>query len=294
MQRGFPVLPVACGIAGCLVGAVASWAIFGNAPAQAPATDPGSAVASVGTDSIAKDALAGTPYVSYTVGGEVRSLTVSDAIEKTSSLSVMEKDDGTYSVPSVESVLDYIRNELILEECSNRGISPTQDDINAYMLEYVGTTDVSSISAQSGLPEDELNDQIEENCKVQLLYKQVVGDKYVAAPERAPEKPEDLAGEPANAECGRYVCKMLGDEWDAANDTWARRDGDYYAALGDGAEDIHSDSATYSQASAVYAVAYQRYQAANYEANTLWNEFLTGLFAKSSMSIGSVVASDAS
>ena len=101
----------------------------------------------------------------------------------------------------------------------------------------------------------------------------------------APTAPEEGKTE---AEYGKYIVGLLGDEWDAKKDTWAKTDGDYYSALGE--QKFSSKSATYDQANAAYYVAYQKYSTEYSAASAKWTTYVNERLSKASIQINTLAS----
>ena len=99
----------------------------------------------------------------------------------------------------------------------------------------------------------------------------------------APTAPAEGAEDTATSDYGAYIVNLIGDEWDAANNTWARTDGPYYEALKD--ETWTPDSATYAQAQIAYAVAYKQYASDATASSGEWTAYVNGILSSASIQI---------
>ena len=114
------------------------------------------------------------------------------------------------------------------------------------------------------------------------LKSQVVSTDAGTAP-TAPETPAEGTEDQANSTYGAYIVGLLGDEWDSANNTWARTDGPYYEALS--SETFSADSATYAQAQKAYYVAYQQYATSSSTASSEWTSYVNGLLSAATIQL---------
>ena len=92
----------------------------------------------------------------------------------------------------------------------------------------------------------------------------------------------------ATAEYGAYVVGLLGDEWDAEAETWARTDGPYYELMGD--MEFSSTSATYNQAVTAYYVAYAQYSEESGTSSQAWTDYVNTMLSTAEIDIYSLVA----
>lgn len=239
-----------------------------------------------GTTSLAESDL---DRVVATVGydGRTYDITARDAIEASSTLDAMRNDDGTYRLPTAEGAIAAARNQVIKAEVEKAGITVTQDEVDAYAQELLGTSDYASIAEQYGMDEDSVRELMSSSAAARKLYDSIVDVSDVTAP-TAPEAPAEGAEDTPNATYGAYIVGLLGDEWDADKDTWARTDGPYYESLG--SEDFTAESATYAQAQAAYNVAYNQYVSNYSAAAQKWTDFYNGCMANAKVDLAMLSA----
>lgn len=246
---------------------------------------PTSPAALVGSTTVSEDKLDST-IGTYTYQGTTYDVTVRDAIQESSSLDAAKQDDGTYQVPTADSVLSFARYQIVQKEAESRDISVTDEDMDSYASDTLGTTDYSTIASTYSMDEDQVKALIKQSAMMKKLQEQVVEGEPPSAP-TAPTAPEDGNEDTANADYAKYVIDLVGDEWDAEKNTWARTDGDYYASLS--TFTISNDSATYGAAEAAYNVAALKYQTGSSEYSKQWNEYLNGLLSNASISVNTLV-----
>lgn len=246
---------------------------------------PGSQVALAGATTVPEDQL-DTVVGTYTYNGETHNVTVRDAIEENSSLDAAKNDDGTYNVPSADTVLATARYQILDLEAQNRGISVSDDDMSDYAKSTFGSDDYATIASTYSMDEDQVKEIIRQSAAMKALHDQVIQGDEPTAP-TAPTAPSDGEEDTPTADYAQYIINLVGDEWDSDNNTWARTDGDYYAALS--SYTISNDSATYDAAQAAYVVAQQKYSAAESSYNSQWTDFVNGLLSNASLSLGTLV-----
>lgn len=221
---------------------------------------------------------------SYVLDGEVRMVTAREAIAQQSSLEAAKNSDGSYAMPSAESVLAAARTAVLMGEVERREITVSDDELVAYAQETFDTDDLASLAAAYTMDEETLRARLGESAALAKLRAEVVSDPGDAP--QQPAEPEDGDRETASSEYAEYIIALAGDEWDAEAGNWASFDGTFATALHD--YDIRSDSAPYSAASTAYDVAYQLYSARVTSANTQWTDFVNGLLCEAQLAVSTL------
>lgn len=247
----------------------------------------GSPAALSGASTISEDQL-DTVIATYTYNGQTSNITARDAIEENSSLDAAKNDDGTYNVPSADTVLATARYKIIDQEASNQGITVSDDDVSNYAKSSFGSDDYSTIASTYNMTEDQVKEIMRQSAAMKKLHDQVVQGDEPTQP-TAPTAPAEGQESTPTAEYAQYIINLVGDEWDSDKNTWARTDGDYYAALS--SYTISNDSATYDAAQAAYVVASQKYSTAESDYNKQWTNYVNGLLSKASINLGTLVVS---
>lgn len=224
-----------------------------------------------------------TVVASYTYNGTVHDVTAREALESEYSLSSVQAEDGTYPAPSATTVLTYARNRILLADAEARGIEVSDDEVSSFAESNLGTSDFSEIASSYGVSEDQAKDIVRESAMVAKLYEQIAPEASELTVPTQPTAPENGDESTASSEYATYIIDLLGDEWDTEAGTWARTDGDYYAALGN--ESFTADSATYAQAITAYYVAYQQYAAQANEVSSAINDYANALYANVDLTI---------
>ncbi len=219
--------------------------------------------------------------------GKTYDITAQEAIEATSTLDAMKNDDGTYNMPSAESAISAARNKVLQAEVEKAGITVSDADVQAYAEEYLGTSDYAQIAEQYGMDEASVKEVLTEAAGTRKLYDSVVTETSITAP-TAPEEPEEGQEDTPNATYGAYIVGLLGDEWDADANTWARTDGPFYSALG--SEQFSADSATYNQALTAYYTAYQQYVEEYSQSTSAWTDFYNGCLSNATIDVSTLTA----
>ena len=234
-----------------------------------------------GAANVTEDQLDST-VASYTYNGKTTEVTAREAITSQYSLDTVKNDDDTYPSPSADVILSYVRNQILLAEADSRGITVSDDEMEEYAEESIGSSDYATIASQYGLDEDQAKTIVKQQTTLQKLYKQVIGDTTTEAP-TAPTEPEDGDTSTASKEYADYIINLAGDEWDSEKGTWASEDGTYAQALS--GEEFTADSATYSQALTAYYTAYQQYSQEVSNQSSTWSEFENDLFKTANVNI---------
>ncbi len=219
---------------------------------------------------------------SYTYKGARHDITAREAIESQYSLDSMKTDDGMYRAPSAETLVAYVRTQILLDEAEARGIEVTDDEVAAYAEQTYGTSDFATLSTQYGLSEDQVREITRNSTMIEKLYDQIAPASTVALPEE-PEQPADGDTSTRSKAYADYIINLAGDEWDAEAGTWASTDGPYATALQ--GMDVTADSASYEEAIIAYYVAYQEYATQASESSQTWTDFANTLFADADMDI---------
>lgn len=219
---------------------------------------------------------------SYTYKGARHDITAREAIESQYSLDSMKTDDGMYRAPSAETLVAYVRTQILLDEAEARGIEVTDDEVAAYAEQTYGTSDFATLSTQYGLSEDQAREIVRNSTMIEKLYNQIAPASTVALPEE-PEQPADGDTSTRSKAYADYIINLAGDEWDAETGTWASTDGPYATALQ--GMDVTADSASYEEAIIAYYVAYQEYATQASQSSQAWTDFANTLFADADMDI---------
>ena len=239
-----------------------------------------------GTATVGEDQL-DTVIASYTYNGASHDITVRSAIESEYSLESAQNSDGTYSVPSAETIISTVRNNILVSEAESRGIEVSDDEMDQFAESMLGSSDYATLATQYGVTEDQAKEIVHERALIQKLYSQVVPEASTATAPTEPTAPENGDTSTSSAEYAQYIIDLAGDEWDSENNAWASTDGSYYVALGDA---FTGDTATYEQAVAAYYVAYQEYSNQMSGYTTTWTDFANGLFANANIRLYGVYA----
>ena len=239
-----------------------------------------------GTATVGEDQL-DTVIASYTYNGASHDITVRSAIESEYSLESAQNSDGTYSVPSAETIISTVRNNILVSEAESRGIEVSDDEMDQFAESMLGSSDYATLATQYGVTEDQAKEIVRERALIQKLYSQVVPEASTATAPTEPTAPENGDTSTSSAEYAQYIIDLAGDEWDSGNNTWASTDGSYYVALGDA---FTGDTATYEQAVTAYYVAYQEYSNQMSGYTTTWTDFANGLFANANIRLYGVYA----
>lgn len=223
----------------------------------------------------------------YTFDGTSHKITARDVLTF-GGTELAANEDGTYSVPGAQSILNYAQTQIMLDDAAKRGITATDDDINEFIASSYGSdVDLETFASGMGMTEDAAREMLEYYVVISKLGEDVVSGQIPDMPVE-PTAPEEGEEETPTAEYAEYIIGLVGDEWDADANTWASSDGDYYATLS--SYEISNDSATYAAASAAYSVAYTKYQEAYNAAAEEQNAYTTDLFSRADIQIGTLLS----
>jgi hypothetical protein len=212
---------------------------------------------------------------------------VREAIEETSSLDAVKNDDGTYDVPSADTLLSIARNRILLADAYDRGLEATEEDTMAYAQETLGTQDVAMIAANYNMGGDQALRHLQEAALLKKLKETVVTAEDPVAPE-PPVAQVEGAEDVMDPRYAQYIIALAGEEWDAAANQWATDDGAFRTRLRD--YTVSNDGATYSAALAAYEEAYARYATSLRKTSSEWTSYVNGLLSQSSIELSTLVA----
>lgn len=223
---------------------------------------------------------------SYSYNGKKYTVSIRDAITSQSSLDAAKKEDGSYAVPSTETVLAYVRSAILDKAIEERGISVSDDEVKAFAEANLQTSDFDSLASSYGMDADTVKRLVTQSARTAKLRDSVVGSDLPTLPE-APTKPEEGKEDEATADYAQYIINLAGDEWDSNANGWKSTDGPYATALSN--YTITNDSATYEAAQAAYYVAYQQYSTAQAGVSQQWTDFVNGLLSNAQFQMNTLV-----
>lgn len=221
----------------------------------------------------------------YTFDGQTTAVSAREVlVEANGGADPSANDDGTYDIPTASTVLTYVQNEIILQDAEDRGITASDEDVDEFVEESFGT-DLATLASSWGIEEDAAREMVAEAVIMRKLQDSVASTTLPDLPDE-PEAPADGEEDEPTAEYAQYIIDLLGDEWDADADTWARTDGSYYATLS--SYDISNDSATYAAATAAYGVAASEYQEAYTQISEELGDYSAALLSRATIQLGSL------
>lgn len=247
---------------------------------------PGTAASLPGRTTVTKDEL-DTPLGSYTYKGSTTVVTVREAIEESMSIDAAQNSDGTYTIPSVDAVLSIARNHFLLLEADARGIVATDEDASAYAQQTWKTDDYAVIAASYNMTADQVRELMKRAATIGKLRDEVVTTERMAEP-APPTAPEEGKEDEMLPEYAEYIMALVGDEWDANANSWAREDGPFYDQLKNFT--VSNDGATYSAAQAAYYVARTQYAAVEQQISTEWTTYVNQILSEVTVELGTLVA----
>ena len=226
-----------------------------------------------------------TTIATYTYNGKTTNITARDIITQSGTLDSSANDDGTFDVPVATDIISYARTQVVVAAGEASGITVSDDEVSEYAEDKFSTSDFSTIASTYSVDEDVAKEMIRESALMSKMREKAVTTQLPEQP-TAPTSPASDATDTPTAEYASYIIALAGDEWDSANNTWARTDGDYYAALS--TYSISNDSATYAAAQAAYYVAYSAYSTAYSSQTTEWSDYCNSILSNATINIGSL------
>ena len=228
---------------------------------------------------------------SYTVDGVVHEISAREALLQETSLELACVGEGLYAMPSTESVVSAARTALLQAEVDRRGITVSDEELDAYVQETFGTTEYATLASEYHMDEENVRRLLRGSAGMAKLRDEVVAELATGDPEPvAPVAPENGDASTTSAEYANYIIALAGDEWDSEKGSWADGDGPYAAALRE--YDVRADSAPYAAAEVAYNLAYEQYHSATetrVTASAAWTDFVNGLLSQAEFAVGSLV-----
>ena len=219
---------------------------------------------------------------SYTYNGKKTDITARAAIESQYSLDTVKDSDGNYAAPSADTILSYVRNQILLDAAEDKGITVSDKEMKKYAEDSIGTSSYKTMAKQYGVSKAQAKQIVRQSATLQKLYKKVAGSSSATMP-TAPTEPSDGNEDTASKEYADYIIKLAGDEWDSSKGTWKSSKGTYAKAFKD--DEFTADSATYKQAMTAYYTAYQQYSSEASSSSSKWTSYANELYAKANISI---------
>ena len=219
---------------------------------------------------------------SYTYNGKKTDITARAAIESQYSLDTVKDSDGNYAAPSADTILSYVRNQILLDAAEDKGVTVSDKEMKKYAEDSIGTSSYKTMAKQYGVSKAQAKQIVRQSATLQKLYKKVVGKSSASMP-TAPTEPSDGNEDTASKDYADYIIKLAGDEWDSEKGTWKDSKSTYAKAFKD--DEFTADSATYKQAMTAYYTAYQQYSSEASSSSSKWTEYANGLYAKANISI---------
>ena len=240
-----------------------------------------------------------TPVAYYKWNGQVVPVTAREVVETNSTVEKAKKDDGSIQIPTADSILAYIRNQIIKADADKHGVNVDDAALSEFAKSTLGTDDFAAIADAYGMDEEGAKAVVRESARAQKLREEVLGEQEENKAPELPEEPEiknadsmteaelTKAREDANAKSQKqyadYIKKLVGPEWDEKGNAWADKDSVYAQALS--SFDMSNDGASYDAALTAYYVAYQNWSAAQNSSEMDWSNYVNELFENSSVNI---------
>lgn len=279
-QRGSIIRTILLMAVSLALGVVVGFLVYPHIPV------PGTQASLPGRTTVTEAEL-DTPLGTYAYKGDRTVVTVREAIEESMSLDSARNADGTYTIPSVDAVLSIARNHFLQLEADSRGIVASDEEAAAYALETWKTDDMAVIAASYNMTEDQVRELMRRAATIKKLRDEVVTTEHIAEP-TPPEAPEAGKEDEPMPQYAEYIMGLVGDEWDANANSWAREDGPFHDQLKNFT--VSNDSATYSAAQAAYYVARTQYAAVEQQISTEWTTYVNQILSEVTVELGTLVA----
>ncbi len=216
----------------------------------------------------------------YTYDGAAIEVTARMVIDDATNLTQRLNDDGTYSAPTADDILTYVRNQILRQLVLANGVEISDDEALEYMQTTLGVSDYATLATYYGLDEDKAKTIVVEGAQVAKL-RDTVTQSIGSAPS-APTAPEDGDNTKASADYATYILNIVGDDWNADTKTWA--DGSVYGtALA--AYDFNGETANYEMAFAVFSAASQVYSQSSSQQYSEWQTYTNGYFCTATLTM---------
>lgn len=222
---------------------------------------------------------------SYRYDGETYNLTAREAMAHESSLDALRNADGSYAMPSAESILSAARTAVLMRDVEAKSITVSDEELASYAEETFGTSDIASLASTYTMDEEATRERLRESCALAKLRATV--EPQAGAEPAAPAKPADDKKSEPTAEYAAYIIALAGDEWNAEQGSWASEDGPFATALRE--YDVRSDRASYAAAQTAYNVAYQLYSDQIASGSTAWTDYVNALLCDAELTLSSLV-----
>ncbi len=234
-----------------------------------------------GTAALSEDQLEST-VATYSYNGKSVDITAREAIESQYSVDNVKDDDGNYTAPSAETILSYVRTQILIQQAEKEGITVSAKEMKKVAKTAIGTSNYKTMAKQYGLTVKQAKKQVKEYALRQKLYKKVVKNSSLTAP-TAPTEPADENNltDDEKATYAQYIIDLAGSKWNSKKNTWKSSKSTYAQQVGD----FDGQSATYEQAQSAYYVAYQEYSTKASAASTKWTNYENELFANANIHV---------
>ncbi len=220
------------------------------------------------------------PVASYTFNGKKLEVTAEDILLQRGSLEEFRNDKGMYQAPSAESILDYIRQNALIEDAKAQGLSVSDEELKDFAREQLGNDDLEAIAKTFGVEKAEAEEILRNNLLIKKLSEKVMPPaEDIDIPEAPAELAEGAADEPTE-EYAQYIITLAGPSWNADAQAWAGMS-PYQQIL----SDFDGKTATHEQAEQAFRIAIQMLSEQQSENQKVWQEYVGQLFGKISVKI---------
>ncbi len=219
------------------------------------------------------------PIASYTYNGKNIQLTSREVFELNgTSIEVAKQEDGSYRAPAPEQIIAAMRDQILGKETEAQGIQVSDDEATEYVKSQLGFGSMDELAQYLGTDTENATKTAVRIASYDKLRQTIVPDSANLKMPEPPTEPEDGDRDAKTEAYGQYIVGLLGDNWDAENETWANTENDFYEAMKDSS--FTSKSASYSDATFAYYVAYSQAASQYQSAAEKWRDYTNGLYEK--------------
>ncbi|WP_140396527.1 hypothetical protein [Gordonibacter sp. An230] len=199
---------------------------------------------------------------SFSYDGIKEDVLLDDVVSSRYGTYLTQGDDGEQEMPTMGVLSSYVTDLVLVHEAKAEGVQePTDEQLNAFCQTAYGTADWDRIAqsyAGADASAEDVRQWAVDSYMIKELRKKVTGKEGYPSSVSAPIPPAEgvSAMDAVDESYSSYVIALMGDEWDAASNTWARQDGEFFQALG--GESFDPNNVSYGQALTAYNLAVQK------------------------------------
>lgn len=197
-----------------------------------------------------------------------------------------QNEDGTYSMPSTESVVAYARAQILRQCAKEANIEITDEDITKFAKDNFGVSTVDEMSELFNMTPEQVKSLVEDSLLETKYRESIVGETNTA-----PAMPDEVEeGGDTTAKSKKYldyIAEVAGDKFDKKTAKWADKDSDLAKATAD--VTIDTDGASYDAAIAVYNQIYSDYATKQADLDAKFKEHMNDIYKDATIEVGTMV-----